>query len=193
MNRRPLGATGLRIAPIVFGGNVFGWTLDEAQSFRILYALVDAGFNAIDTADCYSMWAPGNQGGESEMIIGRWLAQNPAKRDKVLFFTKVGWMLSETKRGLSAARIAQAVEESLARLRIDVIDLYQAHLPDDTVPIEESLGAFQRLIEAGKVRTIGASNYDAAQLARALDAAREAGLPAYETWPDIVSTPVGDL
>src|SRR5580658_3935354 len=139
---RPLGTTGLRIAPFVLGGNVFGWTIDENQSFAVFDAFVDAGFNAIDTADSYSRWVPGHRGGESESIIGNWLAANRAKRDLVLIFTKVGSDMGAGRKGLSAAWIARAVEDSLRRLRTDVIDLYQAHRPDDHTPIEETLTAF---------------------------------------------------
>ena len=178
---RPLGATGLSIAPLVFGGNVFGWTVDERTSFDLLDGFVDAGFNAIDTADVYSAWAPGNRGGESETIIGNWLAANPGKRDKVLILTKVGSDMGEGKKGLSARWITQAVEDSLRRLKTDVIDLYQSHWPDPETPYEETLRAYEGLLEAGKVRAIGASNLDASQLAHALAVAAEQGLPPYRT------------
>jgi len=180
MNLRPLGATGLSIAPIVLGGNVFGWTIDEPTSFAVLDAFVAQGFNAIDTADVYSRWAPGNQGGESEAIIGRWLTARPGMRDKVVIFTKVGSdMGAPDRQGLSERWIQQAVEGSLSRLGVERIDLYFSHRPDAATPYEQTLAAFDRLMEAGKVRAIGASNLDAAQLAASLQAARDAGLPAY--------------
>ncbi|WP_313514678.1 aldo/keto reductase [Pseudomonas sp.] len=181
MNKRPLGHSGLEIAPLVFGGNVFGWTIDEKTSFELLDAFVDAGLNAIDTADMYSVWADGNQGGESETIIGKWLKANPGKRDKVLILTKVGMELGAGRKGLSRRWIEQAVEDSLRRLQVDSIDLYQSHLFDPEVPLEETLGTYQRLIEQGKVRAIGASNHDAAQLRQALDVSRAKGLPRYAT------------
>lgn len=181
MNKRPLGHSGLEIAPLVFGGNVFGWTIDEKTSFELLDAFVDAGLNAIDTADMYSVWADGNQGGESETIIGKWLKANPGKRDKVLILTKVGMELGAGRKGLSRHWIEQAVEDSLRRLQVDSIDLYQSHLFDPEVSLEETLGTYQRLIEQGKVRAIGASNHDAAQLRQALDVSRAKGLPRYAT------------
>lgn len=182
MQLRELGRTGLRIAPLVFGGNVFGWTADEARSMALLDAFVDAGFNAVDTADVYSKWAAGNTGGESETIIGRWLKARPSNRDKVLIFTKVGSdMGGEGRKGLSRRWIEQEVEDSLRRLGTDVIDLYQSHWPDPATPHEETLAAYQRLIEAGKVRAIGCSNFSAEQLAASLQAARAHGLPAYAT------------
>ena len=181
MELRALGHTGLRIAPLVFGGNVFGWTVDEARSFELLDAFVDAGFNAIDTADVYSRWVPGHVGGESETIVGRWLRAKPSRRDKVLLFTKVGSDMGGQRKGLGKLWIAQAVEDSLRRLGVDMIDLYQAHRPDPGTPQEETLAAFSRLLDAGKVRAIGCSNFDAAQLRATLDLARSEGLPAYAT------------
>ncbi|NGM20923.1 aldo/keto reductase [Roseomonas stagni] len=180
MERVTLGGTGLSIAPLMFGGNVFGWTADEAMSFRLLDAFVDAGFNAIDTADVYSRWVPGHVGGESETIIGAWMKARGA-RHRVVIATKVGMELGPDRTGLSPRWIAQSVEDSLKRLGTDHIDLYQAHRPDPSVPIAETLGAFQRLIEQGKVRAIGASNYDVTQLAEALDVAEAQGLPRYAT------------
>jgi len=181
METRALGKTGLSIAPLVLGGNVFGWTIDEAQSFTILDAFVDHGFNAIDTADVYSAWAPGNSGGESETIIGRWLRARPGLRDKVVLFTKVGSDLGQPgQKGLSERWILQAVEGSLARLGVDAIDLYLSHWPDPETPYEETLGAYEKLLSAGKVKAIGASNLDAAQLGEALAVARDKGLPAYQ-------------
>jgi aryl-alcohol dehydrogenase-like predicted oxidoreductase len=179
MQKRALGKTGLSIAPLVFGGNVFGWTVDEAASFALLDAFVDHGFDAIDTADVYSRWAPGNSGGESETVIGRWLRARPGMRERVTIFTKVGSdMGGPGQQGLSARWITEAVEHSLRRLGTDRIDLYFSHWPDPDTPQEETLGAFAGLLSAGKVRAIGASNLDAAQLGAALDLAGH-GLPAY--------------
>jgi aryl-alcohol dehydrogenase-like predicted oxidoreductase len=180
MQKRPFGDTGFEIAPLAFGGNVFGWTADEATSFALLDGFVDAGLNAIDTADAYSRWVPGHAGGESETIIGRWLARNPGKRDRVLLITKVGSDMGQGHNDLSADWIARAVEDSLRRLQVEAIDLYLSHWPDPDTPVAETLGAYQRLIEAGKVRAIGASNLDAAQLAEALRVAGTEGLPRYQ-------------
>ena len=181
--KRPLGRSGLSIAPLVLGTNVFGWTIDEPTSFSVLDAFVDYGFDAIDTADSYSSWAPGNQGGESETIIGRWLARDPSKRDRVTIMTKVGSGMPGTggKKSLAKRWIVQAVEDSLRRLQVDTIDLYQSHWPDPETPYEETLSAYADLIAAGKVRAIGASNLDAAQLADALRVADERKLPRYQT------------
>jgi aryl-alcohol dehydrogenase-like predicted oxidoreductase len=178
MQRRPLGRSPLTVAPLAFGGNVFGWSVDEATSFALLDAFVDAGFNLIDTADVYSAWVPGNRGGESETIIGKWLKRS-GKRDRVLIATKVGKWVEQP--GLSPVNIEQAVEGSLRRLQTDHIDLYQAHADDASVPLAETLGAFARLIEQGKVRAIGASNYGADRFADALAIADEHGLPRYES------------
>ena len=180
MKLRALGKTGLEIAPLVFGGNVFGWTVDEARSFELLDAFVDAGFNAIDTADVYSRWVSGHTGGESETIIGRWLKARPGRREQVLLFTKVGGDMG-SGRSLGARWIETAVEDSLKRLATDVIDLYQSHWPDPATPHEETLRAYERLLKAGKVRAIGCSNFSAEQLQASLVAAREHGLPAYQT------------
>ena len=181
MNTRPLGKTGFSIAPLVFGGNVFGWTCDEKTSFAILDAFVDHGFDAIDTADVYSRWADGNQGGESETLIGRWLQARPGMRDKVKIFTKVGSDLGlPGQKGLQKAWIQQAVENSLRRLNTDYIDLYFAHWPDPETPIAETLSAFHALQQAGKIRATGASNLDAQQLSAALEVARKEGLPAWQ-------------
>ncbi|SKA30732.1 aldo/keto reductase [Consotaella salsifontis] len=180
MEKRALGKTGLSIAPLVFGGNVFGWTIDEKKSFEILDAFVDHGFDAIDTADVYSRWVPGNKGGESETIIGNWLAARPGMRDKVKVFTKVGSdMGAPEKKGLGEKWIVRAVEDSLSRLKTDAIDLYFSHWPDET-PYEQTLGAYDKLLKAGKVRAIGASNLDARQLGEALKVSKEKGLPRYE-------------
>src|SRR5690606_2500868 len=162
---RPLGRSGLHASPIAFGGNVFGWSADEKTSFALLDAFVEAGFNLVDTADVYSAWVPGNQGGESETILGRWF-KHSGKRDKVVLATKVAkW---SEHPGLSADNITAAVEDSLRRLQTDVIDLYQAHEDDESTPLESTLAAFGRLIEQGKVRAIGASNYSAERLSDAL-------------------------
>jgi aryl-alcohol dehydrogenase-like predicted oxidoreductase len=177
MNRRPLGRSGLSIPPLVLGGNVFGWTVDQAGAFAVLDAFVGAGLSMIDTADAYPAWVPGNQGGESETLIGNWLAQG-GRRDKVVSATTVAkW---RRHPGLAPATIRAAAEESLQRLRIDTIDLYFAHEDDPSVPLEDTLGAFARLIEEGKVRAIGASNYPAARLAEALETSAKHGLPRYE-------------
>ncbi len=180
MEQRKLGNTPLKIGPLVLGGNVFGWTLDEKTSFQILDAFVDAGLNAIDTADIYSKWVPGHQGGESETILGRWFGRAPSNRQKVVLITKVGSEFSPERKGLSERWILQAAEDSLRRLKTDHIDLYLSHWPDPSVPYEETLGAYDKLLKGGKVRAIGASNLSAAQLTGALKAARDAGLPRYE-------------
>lgn len=180
LEKRALGRTGLSIAPIVFGGNVFGWTADERTSFQLLDAFFDAGFNAIDTADVYSAWVPGHQGGESEAIIGKWLKTGSIKREDAVIVTKVGFDNNERKTGLSANWIAKAVEDSLRRLQTDYIDLYLAHKPDADVPLEETLGAFAKLKEQGKVRAIGCSNYDAAQLQESLEVAGKTGLGRFD-------------
>jgi aryl-alcohol dehydrogenase-like predicted oxidoreductase len=177
MELRRIGTSALQVAPLMFGGNVFGWTADEATSFSILDAFADAGLNFIDTADVYSAWVPGNQGGESEAIIGKWLAKS-GKREKVVIATKVA--KDPRRPGLAAANIAAAVEDSLRRLQTDYIDVYFSHEDDQKVPLEETLGAYQRLIEAGKVRVIGASNYSGARIEEALGVSRKTGLPAYQ-------------
>ncbi|MFC5385660.1 aldo/keto reductase [Aquamicrobium segne] len=179
MQNRKLGRSDLEIAPLVFGGNVFGWTADEKTSFDLLDRFVDAGLNAIDTADVYSRWAPGNQGGESETIIGNWLKKS-GKRNQVVIITKVGSDVGQGRIDLSPAHIEKAVEASLKRLGIDEIDLYLSHWADPTVTHVETLGAYQRLIEKGKVRYIGASNLDAGQFKAALDAADHHNLPRYD-------------
>jgi aryl-alcohol dehydrogenase-like predicted oxidoreductase len=179
MQFRTLGRSGLRVAPLCLGGNVFGWTANEAASFKVLDALVAAGLNFIDTADVYSTWVPGHHGGESETIIGNWLKRS-ARRKDVVIATKVGMEMTPNRKGLSAAHIARSVEESLGRLQTDHIDLYFAHRDDPTVSFEETLGAYQKLIEQGKVRAIGASNYTAARFAEALKVSREHGLPRFE-------------
>ncbi|WP_029907391.1 aldo/keto reductase [Caulobacter sp. UNC358MFTsu5.1] len=178
MNQRPLGRSGLSTAPLVFGGNVFGWTADEATSHALLDAFVDGGFNAVDTADVYSAWVPGHTGGESESVIGRWLKAG-GKRDKVLILTKVAMWPAQP--GLSAANIVAAVEGSLKRLQTDYIDLYQSHQDDADTPIEETLEAFDRLVKAGKVRAVGASNFTPARLGESLATSAAQGLTRYET------------
>ncbi|WP_449426788.1 aldo/keto reductase [Rhodanobacter umsongensis] len=178
MHKRPLGQSSLSIAPLAFGGNVFGWSADERRSFELLDAFVDAGGNLIDSADVYSAWAPGNHGGESEAIIGRWLKQS-GKRDQIVIATKVAKWAEHP--GLSPINIQQAVDGSLKRLQTDHIDLYQAHEDDASIPLAETLGAFARLIEAGKVRVIGASNYGADRFADALAVSKQHGLPRYES------------
>jgi len=180
LTHRTLGRTTIAAPPIVFGGNVFGWTVDEPASFALLDALLDAGLNAIDTADMYSTWVPGHVGGESETIIGNWL-KSRGGRDRVVIATKVGMDLGGGKSGLSKAWIVRAVEDSLRRLQTDYIDLYQAHRDDADTPLEETLAAFAELIAAGKVRAIGASNYSAPRLREALDTSARLGLPRYET------------
>lgn len=179
MIKRSLGGSSLAIAPLAFGGNVFGWTADEATSFQLLDAFVAAGLNFIDTADVYSRWAPGNQGGESETIVGRWLKKS-GKRDQVLIATKVGMELGPDKKGLAKDYILKAVEDSLHRLQIDCIDLYQAHTDDQKTPLEDTLDAFATLIKQGKVRAIGASNYTAERLTLALETSQRLGLPRFE-------------
>jgi aryl-alcohol dehydrogenase-like predicted oxidoreductase len=186
MQHRPLGSSGLSVAPVILGGNVFGWTADEAASFAVLDAALDAGLNAIDTADIYSRWVPGHTGGESEGVIGRWLAARPGARDRIVLITKVGSDMGTDAQGLpatglSARWIEQAVEGSLRRLGVEVIDHYFSHRPDDATPHAETLAAYDRLIRAGKVRSIGASNYTTAQLQTALDVADAEGLPHYSS------------
>ena len=179
MQKRRLGRTDLRIAPLVFGGNVLGWTVDEKTSFDLLDRFAGGGFNTIDTADCYSNWVPGNSGGESETIIGNWMKQR-GNRDRMVIVTKVGSDMGGGKNGLSARYIEQAADASLKRLQTDCIDLYLSHWPDPSVPYEETLGAYQKLIAKGKIRFAGASNLDAAQLRAALDVAKAGSLPRYD-------------
>ena len=177
-NLRRLGSTDLKIAPLVLGGNVFGWTADRDASFAVLDAFVAGGGTMIDTADVYSAWASGHRGGESETMIGEWL-QASGKRDDVLIATKVGMLPGDGGAKLAPARIAAACDASLQRLGTDRIDLYYAHQDDDAVPQEDVLAAFGRLVDAGKVRVIGASNFHAARLKSACEAAEKAGLPRY--------------
>jgi aryl-alcohol dehydrogenase-like predicted oxidoreductase len=179
MNKRALGRSGLQVSPLCFGGNVFGWTANEATSFKLLDAWVDAGLNFIDTADVYSRWVPGHTGGESETIIGKWLKRS-GKRDRVVLATKVGKDMGDAKVGLAPAYIRSAVEASLKRLQTDVIDLYQSHDDDPKTPLADTLGAYADLIQAGKLRAIGASNFTAARLSEALSVSAAHGLPRYE-------------
>jgi aryl-alcohol dehydrogenase-like predicted oxidoreductase len=180
MKHVELGRSGIQVAPFAFGGNVFGWTADEKRSFELLDAFLDAGFNLIDTADVYSIWIDGHVGGESETIIGKWLNSRNC-RDKVVIATKLGMEMGPDMRGLSRRYMREAVERSLQRLGTDYIDLYQAHSDDENTPLEETLGAFAELIEAGKVRAIGASNYSAPRLEAALRVSEQNNLPRYET------------
>ncbi len=178
MTKRPLGRSGIQISPMVLGANVFGWTADRARSLQIIDRFVDSGLEAIDTADVYSRWVPGNQGGESETIIGEWIESRKG-RDRIVLITKVGGEFAQGG-GLSAAHIEKAAEASLRRLRTDHIDVYFSHKPDPATRDEETLKVHEKLIKAGKVRTIGASNFDAEQMRAALDTAKASGLPRYE-------------
>ncbi len=180
MEKRIIGKSDLSVASLAFGGNVFGWTAYEPTSFRLLDAFVEAGFNLIDTADVYSHWAPGNQGGESETIIGKWLKQS-GKRDQVIIATKVGSKMAPDKKGLSKPYMLAAVEESLQRLQIDYIDLYQSHYDDPDTPIEETLDAFGQLVKEGKVRVIGASNFTPERLRESLAISTKQGYPTYQS------------
>ncbi len=180
MEMRKLGNSGIEVAPWAFGGNVFGWTIDEPTSFKILDSFVDAGFNLIDTADVYSRWIPGHQGGESETIIGNWLKQS-GKRDKVILATKVGMDMGDGKKGLSRTYILKAVEDSLKRLQTDRIDLYQSHQDDLDTRLDETLEAYSELVKQGKVRIIGASNYKADRLGDALKVSAKKNYPVYQT------------
>jgi aryl-alcohol dehydrogenase-like predicted oxidoreductase len=180
MQTRPLANTNLQVAPLMLGGNVFGWTIDAETSFRVLDAFVDHGFNFIDTADVYSAWKPGNRGGESETILGQWFARS-GKRDQVVLATKVGMQMGDGSKGLSRDSIIRAAEASLQRLQTDHIDLYQSHTDDQTVPLEETLEAYRALIEQGKVTIVGASNYTAPRLYEAEKIAGMKSLPRYQT------------
>jgi aryl-alcohol dehydrogenase-like predicted oxidoreductase len=180
MDKRKLGNSGLAIAPLVFGGNVFGWTADEAASFRLLDGFVAAGFDCIDTADVYARWAPGNSGGESETIIGKWLKRR-GRRDDVVIATKVGAEMAADRKGLSKAYILRSAEDSLKRLQTDYIDLYQSHRDDAMTPIEETLETYGQLVRQGKVRAIGASNFDAKRLTDSLTISRQHDFPSYQT------------
>src|SRR5690349_8292116 len=180
MQKRKLGNSGLEVAPWALGGNVFGWTVSEEKAFPLLDAFVAAGFNLIDTADVYPRWVPGNQGGESEAIIGNWLKRS-GKRNEVIVATKVGMDMGDGKKGLAKDYILRSVDDSLRRLQTDYIDLYQSHKDDPDTPLEETLEAYAQLIKEGKVRAIGASNYSAARLAEALNVSKRLGIPRYES------------
>ena len=184
VEKRPLGQSGISVAPLALGGNVFGWTADEPTSFGILDAFVDAGGNMVDSADVYSAWVPGNKGGESERVIGNWLRRDPAKRDKVVIATKVGFF-----EGLAPEKIAAACDASLQRLGIDTIDLYYHHKDDPNVPLADSLGAMDALVKAGKIRSIGLSQYSPERLDEAVRTAEANGLMkpcALQTWYNLV-------
>jgi aryl-alcohol dehydrogenase-like predicted oxidoreductase len=180
MEKRKLGSTGYDVAPLAFGGNVFGWTVDEPTSFLLLDTFVDAGFNLIDTADSYSRWVPGHVGGESETIIGRWIAKR-GRHDDVVIATKIGSDMGLGYKCLRREYVMQGVEQSLKRLQVDSIDLYQSHWDDEATPFEETLEAYSRLIQQGKVKTVGASNLTAERLGQALEVSRKHSLPLYAT------------
>lgn len=181
MERRRLGTSALDVAPLALGASVFGWTVAEPTAFALMDRFIDEGFNLIDTADVYYLWAPGNSGGESETIIGNWLQARGA-RNKVVLATKVGEAMAPDRRGLSRSHIVASLEASLRRLRTDHIDLYQAHIDDPATPLEETLAAFDTLIRDGKVRAVGASNYEPARLSAALEASRACGLARFESF-----------
>ena len=180
MKKRKLGKSGLEVAPLALGGNVFGWTADEAMSFKLLDAFVAHGFNLIDTANNYSRWVPGHQGGESETIMGKWLKQRGV-RDKVVVATKVGMEMRADQKGLAKTYILKEVEQSLKRLQTDYIDLYQSHIDDEATPLEETLETYAQLVKQGKVRAIGASNYGGERLAQALEVSAKHGYPSYQS------------
>lgn len=179
-NKRELGNSGIKVAPLALGGNVFGWTADEKTSFRLLDAFAAGGGNLIDTADVYSTWVPGHQGGESEAVLGKWI-KHGGNREKVFIATKVGKEMGPDRKGLAKPYILRAAEDSLRRLQTDRIDLYQAHADDPDTPLEETLEAFAQLIKEGKVRSIGASNYDSERLLQALQVSGQRGYPAYQS------------
>jgi aryl-alcohol dehydrogenase-like predicted oxidoreductase len=180
MKTRKLGKSDLEISPLIFGGNIFGWTVDQAASFKLLDAFFAAGFNAVDTADAYSRWVSGHAGGESEIIIGEWMKQR-GNRAKVIVMTKVGMDMGGGKKGLSKTHILRSAEDSLRRLQTDYIDLYQSHIDDPDTPFEETLGAYAELMKQGKVRAIGTSNHKGERLAAALEVSRKTGLPVYQS------------
>ncbi|MCX6018679.1 MAG: aldo/keto reductase [Chloroflexi bacterium] len=179
MNKRKIGKSNVLVTPLCLGGNVFGWTIDHDRSFEVLDAFVAGGGNFIDTADVYSTWAPGNAGGESESIVGAWMRAR-GNRDRVVIATKLGSKMSEGREGLGARYMVEAVEASLRRLQTDVIDLYQAHIDDESTLLEETLAAFDKLVQQGKVRAIGASNYSGARLRAALDISAAHDLARYD-------------
>jgi aryl-alcohol dehydrogenase-like predicted oxidoreductase len=180
MQTRKLGQSNIQVAPLMLGGNVFGWTIDAATSFTILDAFVDHGFNFIDTADVYSRWKPGNHGGESETILGQWFARS-GKRDKVILATKIGQDMGDGQKGLTRKHILEGAEDSLRRLQTDYIDLYQSHVDDPSTPLDETLSAYQQLIQQGKVRLIGASNFKPSRLRESIEVAKHENLPLYQT------------
>jgi aryl-alcohol dehydrogenase-like predicted oxidoreductase len=180
MKTRRLGKSGLEISPLVFGGNIFDWTADQATSFKLLDSFFAAGFNAVDSADVYSRWVPGHKGGESEAMLGEWMKQR-GNRSKMIVMTKVGMDMGDGRKGLSRVHILRSADDSLRRLQTDYIDLYQSHVDDPETPFEETLGAYAELIKQGKVRAIGASNHKRDRLAAALEVARKDGLPAYQS------------
>jgi aryl-alcohol dehydrogenase-like predicted oxidoreductase len=180
MKKRRLGKSGIEVSPLCLGGNVFGWTLDPQKSFTVLDGFLAAGFEFIDTADVYAKWVPGNKGGESEAILGRWLKER-GNRQQVIVATKVGMEMGDGEKGLSKAYILREAEASLKRLQSDYIDLYQSHQDDPDTPLEETMEAYAQLVKQGKVRAIGASNYKAERLSEALQVSREHGYPRYET------------
>ncbi|RZK05810.1 MAG: aldo/keto reductase, partial [Flavobacterium sp.] len=181
MEKKQLGNTDLQVYPIAFGGNVFGWTLDEKKSFEILNGFTNAGFNFIDTADVYSRWVPGNEGGESEKIIGKWMKEKKNRHD-IILTTKVGSDMGNGKKGLQKNYIFKAVEASLKRLQTDYLDLYQTHFDDLDTPVEETLEAYDTLVKQGKIRWIGASNMSVDRLKESLAISAEKGFPSYETF-----------
>lgn len=180
MEQRALGKSNIKVAPLAFGGNVFGWSADKDTSHKLLDQFIDSGFNLIDTADVYSIWVPGHTGGESETIIGEWLSKRGG-RDKYVIATKLGIPMGPDKKGLGKSYIATAVEDSLKRLKTDYIDLYQSHRDDPETPVEETLEAYGKLVKAGKVREIGASNFEAPRLKASLEASAKHGYPRYQT------------
>jgi aryl-alcohol dehydrogenase-like predicted oxidoreductase len=180
MEKRKLGKSTLMVAPLAFGGNVFGWTVDEATAFKLLDAFTGAGFNLIDTADVYSKWVSGNKGGESETIIGKWLKQS-GKREQIIVATKVGGEMGPQQKGTSKTYITRAIEDSLRRLQTDYIDLYQTHFDDINTPVEETLATYATLIKEGKVRVIGTSNMSPERLQLSLHNSEDYGYPRYET------------
>lgn len=180
MTKRKLGNSAIEVRPLMLGGNVFGWTIDEPQSFKVLDAFTAAGFDFIDTADIYSKWVPGHPGGESETILGNWMKQR-GNRKKIILATKCGFEMAPGKKGLSRKHIFEAVEDSLRRLQTDYIDLYQSHTEDLETPLEETMTAYADLVKAGKVRAIGASNYSAQRLEPAIETSARLELPRYES------------
>lgn len=192
MELRSIGNSDIQVAPLALGGNVFGWTADEATSFKVLDAFVDAGFNLVDTANTYSKWLPGHKGGESETVIGKWFKKS-GKRDKIIIATKVGMEMGNGKKGLAKSYILEEVEASLKRLQTDHIDLYQSHADDANTPLEETLEAYALLIQQGKVRVIGASNYKADRLREALKISQERAFPVTNAFSPITTFTNGKI